>query len=51
MSQVNRTIDVVFCVFSDCMTGNEKAERSAACQQYAKNVMNVYAVASTRWFL
>ncbi|WP_157860102.1 hypothetical protein [Methanosarcina acetivorans] len=48
MSQVNRTIDEIFYVFSDCMTGNEKAERSAVCQQYAKNVTNVYAVASTR---
>ncbi|WP_156165845.1 hypothetical protein [Methanosarcina sp. 2.H.A.1B.4] len=48
MNQMNRTIDVVFCVFSDCMTGNEKAECSAVCQQCSKNVTNAFAVASTR---
>ncbi|MDY9927559.1 hypothetical protein [Methanosarcina sp.] len=48
MNQMNRTIDEIFCVFSDCTTGNEKAERSAVGQQCSKNVTNVFAVAGTR---
>ena len=48
MTQANRIVTVVSCVFLDCINGSEKVGHCFFCQQCSKNAMNAYVVANTR---
>lgn len=48
MTQANRIVTVVSCVFLDCINGSEKAGHYVSCQKCSKNAMNAYIVANIR---